>query len=239
MARTLEERADYIRTFASQVSHEFKAPLTAIQGAVELLHDHADTMSSAERGVFLENLAADAKRLERLVRRLLELARADMAALGDERADLAAVLEATVARQRALGLEVALELDPGLTSAPMSAEALESVLTNLLDNARQHGGPGGSRHDPGSDGRIPGRRARVDPDRGRRTGRVQRQCPTRLRAVLHDGARSRRHTGLGLAIVRSLLNAHGGSIALVPSARGATFRVEIPMDVTTGPATRG
>src|SRR5439155_39005 len=100
MARTLEERADYIRTFASQVSHEFKAPLTAIQGAVELLRDHAATMSAEERDRFLENLAADAQRLERLVRRLLELARAYVAEAGHERADLAAVLAAIAERHR-------------------------------------------------------------------------------------------------------------------------------------------
>src|SRR5262249_25558655 len=49
MARTLEDRADYIRSFAAHVSHEFKTPLTTIRGTVELLQEHFDTMSQEER----------------------------------------------------------------------------------------------------------------------------------------------------------------------------------------------
>jgi len=77
MARTLEDRADYIRGFAAHVSHEFKTPLTTIRGTVELLQEHFDSMSQEERARFLRNLEAEAERLARLVTRLLDLARAD------------------------------------------------------------------------------------------------------------------------------------------------------------------
>ncbi len=39
MAHQLHERSDYIATFAAHVSHELKTPLTAIQGAAELMRD--------------------------------------------------------------------------------------------------------------------------------------------------------------------------------------------------------
>ena len=52
MSATLEGRANYIRTFASNVSHEFKTPLTSIRGAVELLKDHFADMSPEDRGTF-------------------------------------------------------------------------------------------------------------------------------------------------------------------------------------------
>ena len=42
-------------------------------------------------------------------------------------------------------------------------------------------------------------------------------------------ARDRGGTGLGLAIVRALIVAHGGTIARVPSARGAAFQIELPV----------
>jgi signal transduction histidine kinase len=42
-------------------------------------------------------------------------------------------------------------------------------------------------------------------------------------------ARERGGTGLGLAIIRALLKAHGGDIALAPSARGASFRLWLPL----------
>ena len=78
MANTLETRSAYIREFAANVSHEFKTPLTSIQGAVELLRDHAASMDEDRRTRFLDNIAKDSDRLARLVTRLLELARADV-----------------------------------------------------------------------------------------------------------------------------------------------------------------
>jgi len=224
MARTLEERADYIRTFASQVSHEFKAPLTAIQGAVELLRDHAATMSAEERDRFLENLAADAQRLERLVRHLLELARADVAEPGDERADLAAVLAAIAERHRRLGIDVRLALAPRLGTVAMGEETLDTILSNLLENARQHGGPG------------IGVTIRAARDGVRASVRVEDDGPgvspgnaARVFDPFFTTARDRGGTGLGLAIVRALIAAHGGTIALVPSARGAAFQIGLPV----------
>ncbi|WP_051040395.1 MULTISPECIES: histidine kinase dimerization/phospho-acceptor domain-containing protein [Methylomicrobium] len=77
MSRALSERTDYIRRFATYVSHEFKTHLTSIQGALELLQDHADTMPEERRQRFIANLLADTHRLRQLVNRLLELAHAD------------------------------------------------------------------------------------------------------------------------------------------------------------------
>ena len=53
MAHRLEERAAYIESFAAQVSHEFKTPLTSIQGAVELLSEHGEDMKAEEKAKFL------------------------------------------------------------------------------------------------------------------------------------------------------------------------------------------
>jgi len=66
------------------------------------------------------------------VRRLLELARADVAGGGDERADLAAVLAASAERHRRLGIDLRLELGPRLGRVTMGEEALDTILSNLL-----------------------------------------------------------------------------------------------------------
>jgi len=229
MASTLEERADYIRTFASHVSHEFKTPLTAIRGAVELLRDHGATMSPEERERFLAILGDSSERLERLVQRLLELARADVAAPGDERARLAPALETAAGRARSAGLEVVLEASGSLGRVRMGSEVLDEVLSNLLENARVHGGAG----------------VRV-----RIAARVERAAspPAAEITVADDGAgiseanagriftpffttaRDKGGSGLGLSIVRALLESHGGSIRLEPAARGARFVVRIPAE---------
>ena len=69
MARSLEHRSEYIRNFAAHVSHEFKTPLTAIQGAIELLEEHSHDMPAEQRARFLHNISLDAERLKRLVDR--------------------------------------------------------------------------------------------------------------------------------------------------------------------------
>jgi signal transduction histidine kinase len=78
MARSLNDRSDYLRTFAAHVSHELKSPLTSIQGAAELLLESLGPVSShmtdAERRRFLQNIVADAERLTAIVQRLRDLA---------------------------------------------------------------------------------------------------------------------------------------------------------------------
>jgi signal transduction histidine kinase len=230
MAQTLESRAAYIRDFATHVSHEFKTPLTAIQGAVELLRDHAASMSAAERERFLDILAADATRLEQLVRRLLELARADVLQPGAQRADLGAAVGACAQRYRERGMGVAVE-GSCEASVQVAPEIVDSILSQLLDNARQHGGAQAS--------------ARllwaVDPARGEAAVTVADDGPgvsagnaAKIFEPFFTTARERGGTGLGLAIIRSLLAAHGGTIVLAASPRGAAFRVTLPLAHTAG-----
>jgi signal transduction histidine kinase len=227
MASTLETRSAYIRDFAAHVSHEFKTPLTSMQGAVELLREHGAEMSREERERFLGMVSADAARLERLVRRLLELARADVLQPRREQAVLAEVINAVATRQRELGLAV--RVDDGAAGARLAIapEVLDSILGTLCDNARQHAGAGAEvtlkcRRDPGgaplllldfSDngpGISPGNAAKIfEP--------------------FFTTARERGGTGLGLSITRSLLAAHGGGIELIPAQQGAAFRLRVPL----------
>src|SRR5690606_23900324 len=95
MADSIEKRSRYLRDFASSLSHEFKTPLTAIAGAIELLQDHGGEIAAEDRERFLANMAADTDRLSQLVGRLMELARADVL-VGDSAssADAAPVLTA-------------------------------------------------------------------------------------------------------------------------------------------------
>jgi signal transduction histidine kinase len=224
MARTLEDRADYIRDFAAHVSHEFKTPLTTIRGTVELLQEHFDSMSQAERARFLSNLEGEAARLARLVTRLLDLARADVAPGADHGKTCAPALIARVAeRYRKDGLAVDASATEALTLA-IAEEALEMILINLIENASQHAGP----------------QARV-------TVSLHRRDDTGVLVVSDDGpgisaanteriftpffttARKHGGTGLGLSIVQSLARVHGGSVALLPSLMGATFEVRLPL----------
>ncbi len=227
MARHLEQRADYIRTFAAQVSHEFKTPLAAIRGAVELLHDHFEAMTTGERERFLGNLDQDAARLELLVRRLLELARADvMQAAATDRAEVAAVVRRLASRYQGTGLQVVVIEPLPSVAVAMAADVLESVLGNLLDNARQHGGdtvtvavvyPA-----PGADSTT----LRIEvSDNG---PGISTANAGRVFEPFFTTARARGGTGLGLAVVKSLLTAHRGTIELRESEAGTRLRIRLP-----------
>ena len=227
MAHTLEERADYIRAFASHVSHEFKTPLTTLRGSLELLRDHLDTMSLEERARFLGNAEEAAARLDRLVRRLLELARADVTAPGGERAELGPVIGALIERYARAGTSVKPTIEPHAGAVAMSSEILDEILTNLVDNARQHGGDGvsvriGAYRVPGS---APPKITLLVEDDG---PGVSEANVSRIFTPFFTTARDRGGSGLGLSIVRSLLQAHGGSIDYLPGRDGASFRVTIP-----------
>jgi signal transduction histidine kinase len=224
MARTLEDRADYIRGFAAHVSHEFKTPLTTIRGTVELLQEHFDSMSQEDRARFLRNLEGEAERLARLVSRLLDLARADVAPGADHATTPAATVIARVAeRYRETGSAVDTSAAETLTLA-IAEEALEMILVNLIDNAFQHAGAQArvavSLHREGDAGVL------MVSDDG--PGISAANAP-RIFTPFFTTARKHGGTGLGLSIVQSLARVHGGSVALVPSAKGASFEIRLPV----------
>ena len=225
MARTLEQRADYIRTFASGVSHEFKTPLTAIRGAVELLRDHADEMTAEERNRFLGNLEADAARLDRLVTRLTDLARADVVRPAGDALEVAPVAAEVVARARDMNPGFRVELDGQGGRAAIDRELLDSILTNLLDNARQHGGDGVNVRvtvEPATD--DDGVEITVADD-GPGISEANRE---RVFERFFTTARDRGGSGLGLSIVRTLVEIHGGRIRVSSRPGETVFRMSLP-----------
>lgn len=223
MARTLEARTDYVRDLALGISHEFKTPLTAIRGGAELLRDHLDDMSAEERQRFLGNILDDTARLERLVRRLLELAQADaLMPTGRETCDVGALLRDKADNFRRQGGQIAVEEGPAAVLAAVDRASLDIVLSNLLENVRQHGGAQATaqvawRLDSGSvviDVRDDG-------------AGISAANTDRIFDRFFTTARDAGGTGLGLAIARRRLAAFGGTLMLVPSVRGARFEIRL------------
>jgi signal transduction histidine kinase len=234
MAQTLETRASYIRDFAAQVSHEFKTPLTAMQGAVEMLREHGAGMSDAERARFLDIVERDTRRLSQLVRRLLELARADVMTAGAESAAIGETLQAVATRWREAGLAVEVVAPAPELRAAIAAETLESILSTLLDNARVHGGAA-ARVRLGATARD----GTVEVDVADDGAGVSAANRARIFEPFFTTARDRGGTGMGLSIARSLARAHGGELALLPSDRGAHLRLTLVKgsgSINAGPA---
>jgi signal transduction histidine kinase len=220
MARNLEHRSEYIRNFAAHVSHEFKTPLAAIQGAIELLEEHGEGMSDEERGRFLRNIGQDTERLKRLVDRLLEMARADVLEPSAGECEVTPLLEQLRGRYKGHGMSMTVAGDTN-TRARLPREILETILTNLIDNSRQNGANQVDVTIHQAEGTL---RIRIA-DNG--TG-ISPANAANIFMPFFTTHREEGGTGLGLGIVRALLKAYGGDIELALIDKGAAFNVTVP-----------
>ena len=225
MAAMLDQRARYIIAFAASVSHEFKTPLAGLRGAAELLEDHADTLPADERGKLLRIIASNTQRLDHLVQRLLDLARADMIRPGVGVATTVGdVLEVLVPLYLERGMAV--QVDVGTCTVALPADALSALLASLLENAAAHGrGTGAS---VTVSARSWERRTRITvTDDGPGISPANRG---RIFEPFFTTSRDQGGTGLGLSIVRAMAQGVGGTAELLPSERGASFCIELPRE---------
>lgn len=225
MSARLTERAEYIKGFAASVSHEFKTPLTAIRGTVELLRDHGANMDAKDRERFFANLDQDTERLGHLVHRLLELARADMLSTSTATCRVAEVVQDLVRRYQAAGTTIHAE---GVDSTPvkMGRDTLEAVLCHLFDNARTHGGSEVSL----SVKLVPfkGAASTLALDVADDGPGISDANRARIFDPFFTTSRDRGGTGMGLTIARALMSSHGAAIDLMPASKGACFRLILP-----------
>ncbi len=220
--------------FVANVSHEFKTPLTAIQGFAEtLLSGALEDLRNNRR--FLEIIRDHATRLAVLTDDLLKLARIEAGKLEVQfgPVQLAEVIErcAETAQLKANRKQITLEIEvpPNLPAVHGDASLLRDVVQNLLDNAIQYTPEGG--------------RVRVIATAGPREAVVtvddtgigiplaeQERIFERFYRV--DVARSREAggTGLGLSIAKHIVEAHGGRLWVESEVgRGSKFSFSVSL----------
>ena len=222
------------RDFVANVSHEFRTPLTAIQGFTETLL--AGAMDDPQNRLrFLGIILEHSRRLARLTEDLLKLSQmdADRLELEVRRVSVSVLVESCfeTARHRAAEKELNLSLDlpPGIPDVSGDARRLQEVLQNLLDNANQYTLPGGKIT-------LSVRRRAEEviftvTDTG--IGIPQADQPRIFERFYRvDAARSREAggTGLGLAIARHLIEVHGGRIWVESELGvGSKFHFSVPV----------
>ena len=232
MAGSLEKAEAQRRHLVADVAHELRTPLSNIQGYLEALKDgliepDADTLDTIhQQVVHLARLVEDL--------RLLALAEGGALDLNLEPNSLDEVISPSVeafrARAEAKGVNLSLQVSPGLPLVILDRTRIAQVVGNLLENAFHHTPEGGvvkvsaaatgagrarvTVEDSG-EGIAPEEIAlvferfyRVDPSRSRATGGV----------------------GLGLTIAKQLVEAHGGTIhAESTHSQGSRFIFELPL----------
>jgi signal transduction histidine kinase len=213
MAAALEARATHLQDFSRHVSHEFKTPITGIQGAIEVLTDHPD-MDDTQRSRFLSNISGDADRMKRLTERLLELTQAEIRTHKLEGLDLHSVVVDVQARWPMLHFN----LTDVTSTVVASREVVEATLATLADNAAQHGATHIRMWSRGNDCFV------EDDGHG-----ISAANAARLFEPFFTTQRESGGTGLGLTIARSLMRGIRGDLLLVSKAGDpTTFRLSFP-----------
>jgi two-component system phosphate regulon sensor histidine kinase PhoR len=220
--------------FVANVSHEFKTPLTAIQGFAETLLAGAINDPRSNRR-FLEIIRDHATRLARLTDDLLKLARIEAGKLEVEffPVQLLELIErcAEITLLKATRKQIALELNvpPGLPAVRGDASLLREVLQNLLDNAIQYTSEGGHILVSATAGAREVMITVTDTGIGIPLADQERIFERFYRV---DAARSREAggTGLGLSIAKHIVEAHGGRLWVESAVgRGSKFSFSVPL----------
>ena len=222
------------RDFVANVSHEFRTPLTAIQGFAETLLGGAMD-DPQNRGRFLEIIVEHSRRLARLTEDLLMLSKmdADRMEFETRRIPVGPFIESCIetAQPRARDKDLRLSVNQANRIPDIAGDRrrLTEVLQNLLDNAIQYTPAGGqimvSAGVTGSEVTF------TVSDTG--IGIPQADQPRIFERFYRvDVARSREvgGTGLGLSIAKHLVEGHGGRIWVESEVgHGSQFHFSVPI----------
>jgi PAS domain S-box-containing protein len=227
-------------TFFSNVSHEFRTPLTLMLGPLE---DALAGPHSALQGENLQVVHRNGLRLLKLVNTLLDFSRIEAGRvqasyeptdLSAYTADLASVFRSAVERA---GMRLIVDCPPLTQTAFVDREMWEKIVLNLLSNAFKFT----------EAGEIEVRLRAADglvyfSVRDTGTGIPPEQLPhifERFHRVEGTPARTQEGTGIGLALVQELVKLHGGEVTVESVyGQGSTFTVIIPLGTAHLPKER-
>ncbi|HSK50726.1 MAG TPA: HAMP domain-containing sensor histidine kinase [Solirubrobacterales bacterium] len=247
LAAAFNEMADELEREASQrdqldrlkdefvltASHELRSPLTSVQGFAELLMLDRDNLTEKQAET-VEIILDNCRHLVRLLNDLLDLARSDAGrlAIRPEPTELAPLIDDVVRTMRGQtersGQRLTQEVDPDLPRVESEPGRLRQILVNLVTNAHEYSPEGASIE-------VRARRNGTDVEiavKDNGPGIPEEQVAHIFeRFTRGDAGLTQRvgGTGLGLAISKSLVELHGGSIAVDSTVGvGSTFRIRLP-----------
>ena len=228
--------------FFSNVSHEFRTPLTLLLGPIEELLARRDKLEPETRRA-LDVAHRNALRLLKLVNTLLEFSRIEAGRvranyeatdLAAYTADLASSFRSAVERA---GLTLTVDCPPLAGTAYVDREMWEKIVLNLISNAFKFTFTGGIRVELRSSVDRIELRVR-DTGVGIAADELSRVFD-RFHRVPNVQSRTHEGTGIGLALVKELVKYHGGDIYVESTVGvGTTFTVRMPFGAEHLPSDR-
>lgn len=219
--------------FVSMVSHELRAPLTNINGSIELLLEGDGACLQPDHREMLQIIADQSHRLTRLVQGILNVSRieAGQLVLQPQVFNMKSLIDKVIDVWESRGVtnRFARPQAANLPSVWADRDRTEEILFNLVDNAIKYSPEGGLiRVDAESDGQnllI----SVSDQGIGIPTEELEKIFDKFHRVDRRDASENYGH-GLGLYICRSLVQAQGGQIQVESEVgKGSTFRFTLPL----------
>lgn len=212
-------RGEALRRLAAAAAHEIRNPLATIRGTVELMRERAaESLGEADRGA-LEDVLGEVDRLRRLTEDLLELSAERPLSFSE--VSLPGVLEESARATEAVFPAIRVRVQPGALSPVWADEArLRQVLVNLLRNAAEAQG----------EGEVVLEAVTLEGWTCMRVRDAGPGIPAEIESRLFEPfvTTKARGTGIGLAVSRRWVERQGGTLAHLPSARGAVMEVRLP-----------
>jgi signal transduction histidine kinase len=225
------ERLATVGRMAAHIAHEVRNPLASIGLNAELLGDEITDRGEEARRL-VTSIIGEVDRLAEITETYLRFARLPRPKLDRENvgAIVASVLDLSRAELAQDGVEVALDLAPGLPEIAADEAQLRQALINLIRNAREA----------------------MSAAAVRRLEISVRQAGDRIVMTIHDSgpgigaanlskifepffSTKQRGTGLGLALVQEIVVDHGGQIEVAsPPGAGTTFTLTLPVQLPVG-----
>jgi two-component system, OmpR family, sensor kinase len=220
------------RDLITNISHDLRTPLAALQGYLETLQLKATTLTEEERQHYLAAASKHSERLGKLIADLFDLSRFDAKAveahpeafpLQELAQDVVLKFEGTA---KAKNIALSLSCDKGLPFVKADVGLIERALTNLIENALRYTPSGGEvrlelhKLSNGISVFVKDTGQGIPPD----------DLPFIFeRFYRAKGNDEKTGSGLGLAITKKIIELHGKEIGVssVPK-RGTTFSFELP-----------
>jgi signal transduction histidine kinase len=211
--------------FAALASHELRAPVAAIYGAIRTLDEREEALLPAQRAELHRMLMQQSKRLFELVENLLDLSRLEADSIRispteiSVRDRVAEIIDVVFNNDSDVTIEA-----PGNLHALVDTDAFDRILSNLLANALRHGAPPFLVSAAVTNGEL----SVTIEDRG--NGVAKKFVGNLFERFTRGETPASEGAGLGLSIAQSYARAHGGTLTYEPAKpHGARFRLVLPV----------
>jgi two-component system sensor histidine kinase BaeS len=240
MAGELQTRDAALRTsdtlrrqMMADVSHELKTPLTAMRGYIETLRMPEVVLDADRRDRYFETIDRETRRLERIVKDLLDLARYEHGSVTLHRRlfDIERLFQNVAGRHerdaQTKGVAIRILVDAHADQVVADPDRIEQAIENLVGNALRHTPAGGTVTLRATQADVAATLSVSDTGPG--------IAPEHLPHVFErfykvDMARAAESTGsgLGLSITKAIIERHGGTIRVTSQPGETTFAVVLP-----------